>query len=111
MSEFGSLLELLGEGGALRLIELYGGTRLWVPLHLPGDHALTQQLGAAITARLIQYFGGSQIQVPMARRWRARIYHRRGMTYREMARRLGCTEAAVYKALRTPLPEQTELPL
>ncbi|MDA8049033.1 MAG: hypothetical protein M0002_03335 [Rhodospirillales bacterium] len=106
MSELGSLVELLGEDAALKLIELYGGTRLTVPKRIGPEDALGREVGEAAVL-LARYFGGSEVKVPMARPWRALIYQRMGLTRRQMARRLGCTETAVYGYLARPraLPE------
>ncbi|MGH8327259.1 MAG: helix-turn-helix domain-containing protein [Steroidobacteraceae bacterium] len=96
MSELSELAELLGENETLRLIELYGGTRLTVPRVIGDGHPLAAEMGAEAAARLERFFGGSEVKVPMARSWRSAIYRARGLTYREIARKLGCTESAVY---------------
>ena len=111
MSELGNLIELLGDQLALQLIELHGGTRLNVPRAIGEEHPLRAALGARGVELLVRYFGGAEIKVPMARPWRAAIYRTRGLTYREIARRLGCTETAVYGYMaRARSAAQPELP-
>ncbi len=99
MSELGSLVELLGTETAVALIEAHGGTRISVPMSASAESPLRAELGDSGYLRLVQYFGGHLLQVPVARKWRIEVYDARGMTRREMARRLGCTEATVYKFL------------
>jgi hypothetical protein len=105
------MIELLGEDATLALIEAHGGTRVNVPKAVPAQHPLRDLLGEARFALLFQYFGGTEIVVPQAREWRLRLYQRRGMTRREMARRLGLTENRVYAKLRGDRREPGQLTL
>ena len=100
MNELASMIELLGEDATLKLVEAYGGTRRGVPKYMPEAHELRDLLGDAAFALLFQYYGGSEITMPMARHWRIEIYLKRDMKPKEIARRAGCTEAAVYAYLR-----------
>lgn len=96
MSELQNLLELLGTEATLKIVEAYGGTRMAVRGNEAADCELRVLLGDAAYALLVQYFCGDVIDVPMARKWRFDIYAAMGMKRREIARKTGCTERAVY---------------
>jgi hypothetical protein len=99
------LLELLGEADTLRLLELFGGTQLYIPVGPNvGTLQVAQQVSPEAEIALAQEFGGNNLKIPLARSWRARIYRRRGLSHREIARRLGCTEKAVADWVKTRLP-------
>jgi hypothetical protein len=100
MSELASLLELLGQESTLKIVEAHGGTRVKVPKDSATPHHLRELLGDAGYAVLWQYFGGSELVVPMARKWRFEIYNAREMKPKEIARKTGSTEDAVYRHLR-----------
>jgi hypothetical protein len=98
------LTEALGAEDALRLIELHGGTLLWVPNNQDGSQPavrdrLEQQLGKETTRNLIRYFGGGRIRVPLCKAWRARLYDARGMQQEDIARRLVCDRKTVWRYL------------
>ena len=102
MSELSLLLETIGEDATVTLIEAFGGTRLDVP-KLPTRQQrsdLKKLLGEETFKRLHRHFGGTRIFVPLAKRWRFAVYDRKGLTKREMAQRLHCTEGTVYSLQR-----------
>lgn len=101
------LIELLGEDMALRLIELHGGTQLYIAVGPNvGKLRLAHELSPAAEIAMARGYGAGNLKIPLAKRWRARIYRSRGLTHREIARRLGCTERAVVAYLQ---PETTSL--
>lgn len=89
------LLGLLGEAGFLRLVEAYGGTRLFVPVK--DLREITTRLGKAAAEKLAKHHAGSYLRVPLARALRARHYRAGGMSNAQIARRLGLTETGVDK--------------
>lgn len=94
-------VDLLGVDTTLALVEGFGGTLIRVPKDPPlSNHPLLEALGDGGMARLIAYFGGDRLAVPLARQWRFRLYSARGMTRRQMARKLGVTENTIYKWFR-----------
>jgi hypothetical protein len=111
MSELSNLVELLGADVAMILMETYGGTRLPVPKVIPADHELRKILSSDDIKRLITYFAGSSLLVPLARSWRAPIYRRQGLTFREIARKLGCTETAAYRYLAAAKIDERQMAL
>ena len=84
---------LIGLPATMRLVEAYGGTRLYVPKRFDPDHPLVKLLGHDNAARLVEQYGGSEhFDIPFAARavraLRDREIRRqgaRGMTRRELA--------------------------
>jgi hypothetical protein len=76
-----ALVEIVGEGPALRLIAARGGTRIYVPGRLPEDHWLIGVMGAEGAARLAEYIGtgrgGAAIELPRGPSGRFGDYRRR----------------------------------
>jgi hypothetical protein len=105
-------VELIGEALALRLVELHGGRRVFVPRRAAAGQKLAVELSPEAEAALVEEFGGGNIEVPLCKDWRARIYRARGMTHAAIAERLGCGEWAVRSYLRLPdSVRQMDLPL
>lgn len=90
----GELLHLLGAEDFLKLVERYGGTRLYVS---GAGRSLSRALGRAGAQALASRYQGSYIRVPLARSFRARTYRESGLSNAEIARRLGVTETGVDK--------------
>ncbi len=92
----GELVALLDEPDFVRLVEHYGGTRLYVPAS--GDSTqLAEVMSAKAAIALARRFAGATIRVPLARERRARQYRAEGRSNAEIARRLGITETGVDK--------------
>lgn len=94
------LVRLIGLDLALRLMELHGGSRVFVPLSPAPTQKLARELSPEAEAALVGEYGGGNIEVPLCKAWRARIYRQRGMTHREIALALGCGERTVRCYLR-----------
>ncbi len=90
------LIALIGESETLALVERFGGTRFYVARQ-GGDMA--SFLSPAAAAILADAFGGEYLKVPTARRWRCGFYKARGLSYAEIARKLGTTETSVWRWL------------
>ncbi len=107
------LIDLIGLDATVQLIEHFGGTQLYIPHgSRVGELRLAQLLGAQAEIALAKEFGGTTLKVPLCKAWRARLYRARGMTHREIARRLGCTERGVVAYLKPENPaQQMALPL
>lgn len=93
------LLHLLGPAAFLRLVEAYGGRRLYAP-HNGDTTAIARQLGDEAAAKIVRRYTGSYIRVPLARSARARQYRALGMSNAEIAGRLGMAETSVDKLFR-----------
>lgn len=88
------LLRLLGPDDFLRLVEAYGGIRLFVP---SGNERtdLIGAIGEEAALKLSDRWGGFHIRVPLAREFRARHYRAIGMSNAQIARRLGMAETGI----------------
>lgn len=86
----------------LRLIELYGGSRVFVPMRAGASQKLARELSPVAEAALVEVFGGGNIRVPVAKEWRAQVYRAMGETVGAIAVRLVCDERSVrdYLAVR-----------
>ena len=100
MRELQNLIETLGQDGALKLIEAFGGTRVVVPAGRPEVHKLLDVLGPRHFGLFWSKYRGEVFSVPIARAWRISIYAGQNMSRSEIARRAGCSENTVYAHLR-----------
>lgn len=95
------LVRTIGADGASRLIEAFGGARLYIP-HSPepGD-ALSAAVGHATALALAGVFGGDRIDVPNPPPRRVRILQMRarGASVDSIALALGCTRRRVFQVL------------
>lgn len=99
-AELADLSAHLPPEALLALIEGFGGTVLYIP-HSPNQASpLVRALGRDAAAALAAARGGERIKVPLARHWRIRVLRERdGLSYSQIARRLGITEDAVWRHL------------
>ena len=95
--EIQRLVDALGERVTLLLIELHGGTRLYFATGDRGDPLLERQIGKPAAQVLAGMFGRERFLVPLAKEWRGRLYRAEGMSYSQIARRLGVTEKTVQR--------------
>lgn len=94
-SEAVRLVQLIGPEATLAVIERWGGTRMYVPKNPAANAELVNAAGRAGAASLAEALGGEYLKVPRAVRWRILVYHRMGLSYAKIARRVGCTEKHV----------------
>ena len=93
--------ELLGDDDFLKVVEAFGGRRLYIPRskgHLYSPHA--NGLDPAINAKLVDFAAGVAIRVPLARDFCAGCYRARGMSHAAIASKLGMTETGVDKLFK-----------
>lgn len=98
---FGFFVELIGAEATAKLIERFGGTRVYVPHSpTPGD-ALAQTVGVEPALKLARTFGGERVEVPNPPPRRTRIIAMRaaGQSIESIARSLGCTRRRVFQVL------------
>ncbi len=102
------LIRLLGEAGAARIIEIFGGARIWVPspdCSKKSSRAFEQlevKLGAEIARKFSAAFGDVQVTIPRvlsAARIRILKLQAAGMSPREIAEQARCSERYVYTVL------------
>lgn len=88
------LSALLGPAAFIRLVETYGGTRLFIPED-GDDKDITAEIGEDARRKLADRWGGFHIRVPLAKEFRARHYRAGGLSNAQIARKLGMTEPGV----------------
>lgn len=102
-----AIAELIGLPATLKLVERYGGVRIYVPQTMPPSHALVGLLGVDAAERLSRAFGGDEhFDVPRctlaARRARDATLvadFLAGMSHRNLALNYQLTERAVRKII------------
>jgi hypothetical protein len=104
--EAARLVDLIGINHALRLMEIHGGSRVFVPLRSRPGQRLARELSPEAEAALVEEFGGNNLEVPLCKAWRARIYRARGLTHRDIALALGCHERSVRGWLAGPADDR-----
>lgn len=60
------LCGLTGVGAVMKLVETYGGVRLYVPQKLNDDHALVKLIGGGNAQKLAEIYGGETLEIPKA---------------------------------------------
>lgn len=104
------LVDLLGYERAMRLVELFGGVQLKVPLGLgegPIVEALRDALGPDGATRFMQVFGGELVYVPRctqqlrdARDLAIQADYAQGLSAVELARQYHLTERRIWTVLK-----------
>ena len=102
------IVRLIGPGQALRLVEAYGGTRVFVPRaeHLGEAHPLARLLGLADALAVARAVGAALLKVPTCkavfeevRSAQMAYRHAHGETAAALAREFQMTEDSVYRLL------------
>ena len=104
---------LIGLPATVRLVEAYGGVRLYVPKKFDPDHPIVKLVGHANAALMTNAFGGDEhFDIPRAlaatiavRDHRIRRDRAAGSTHRELALRYHLTERHIRNILG---PEQDD---
>ncbi len=100
------IVEVIGQPGAIKLIEKCGGTRMFIPKRLGAQHKLANLLGFEQAKRLSHHFGGETISIArgssLLRRQRnlqiIRAYDN-GTPASQLALRYQLTERQIYSIL------------
>ncbi|MGE4406442.1 Mor transcription activator family protein [Pseudomonas sp.] len=97
------IVDVVGVEATLRLVEAWGGVRLYVPQQMPEDHLLVSTLGRGEADQLAERYGGDTIQIPRClhalravRNCRIRAERHDGASPALLALRYGLTERQVY---------------
>lgn len=101
------MAELIGLPATLKLVEAYGGVRLYIPKRFDPDHPLVKLVGHAHAAKLCESYGGElHFDIPRAvaatraaRDARMRNDRALGATHRELALRYVLTERQIRNIL------------
>lgn len=98
-AELAHLARHLSPAALLVLLQEHGGTRLYIP-HQPSQASpVAQAVGHEGALALAAAMGGETLKVPLARHWRICCLHAQGLTYGQIAKRLGIGEGAVWRNL------------
>jgi hypothetical protein len=106
-STFDNLVAAIGREAAEKLLEHFGGTRLYVPVRVIAGSPLTIAIGDSAAAGFSRHFGGECLQIPVDPEWgrlRGRIVelHRAGHSTLEITRHLRCSRRYVLRILAEP---------
>lgn len=100
------LAEQLGGNAAFKLLELYGGQVLYVPVQAASDHPMRAMLGDANFEALVKAFPGERMELPkndaLTRQHRHRLVLElleRGYKHNEIAARTNYTRRHVINVL------------
>jgi hypothetical protein len=97
---FGEFFDLIGEEATFRLVENFGGVRLYIPACARAGGTIARAIGETAAGLLASRYSGVSIRIPLARAWRVKVYRGRGMSYSEIARCVGITDTAVHNLLQ-----------
>lgn len=105
------LIATIGRDATRRLIEVYGGSPLYIP-KCPVDHPITNVLGEASARLLCERFGGLRVIIPLGhqlalerRNEAIRNDREAGLSIPALARRHGVSIRRVYDIVgQTPAP-------
>lgn len=87
----------------IALAEAFGGTRLYVPKFMTTKHRIARAIGFDGAKRLWDTFGEGALTIPLLREERAVFYRSTGLSFAQIARKLGLTEkgvSAMFKRMR-----------
>lgn len=98
---------MIGLPGTLKLVEKYGGTRLYVPQKLDAEHDLSRLIGLDHATMLAETYGGEDhFDIPRAvaatravRDAHIRADRADGITHSQLALRYGLTERQIRNIL------------
>ncbi len=92
------LAEVAGLAAALKLVELRGGRRVYIPKTADAGHWLAEHIGLPALAVLAARYGGADMEIDRCcglRRALVVAEYERGVPVSVLAERYGCTERAI----------------
>ena len=95
------LASVIGMDAVARLVDIFGGTRVYIPHSPEEDDLLTAAIGQEAAQKLARVYGGDRIEMPNPTPRRTRIIELRetGCSVDAIARKLGCTRRRVFQVL------------
>lgn len=91
---------LLNDDEFLKLVEEFGGWRLYVPRRLRPGQRLERAIGMDAAAKLVSEYAGCTCRVPVAREFRVQQYLAKGLRRFDIGKRVGISEVALENMLR-----------
>jgi hypothetical protein len=113
----GELQDLIGTAATLKLVEMFGGTRVFVPANVTAQTGLAHLVGLDNARKLAAVYAGTRLSIPRYRTWlcaarngEVRQRHRGGETVAQLARAFDLTERHIWNILAAGEPECSEPP-
>ena len=110
-----SIRALLGDEGAVRLLEKIGGTRVFVPVRVKSQDdgkpsKILQFMPYESAVKLSREFGGLAYDVPVGRKFRISHYRAQGLALNDIAKKVGVSRTTVVRILKR-LRLETQRPM
>lgn len=102
---------VVGEEAALRLADLFGGIRLYIPAKIGPYHPLMSAVDAELAAKIVEHYHGMELALPRIDPRRARVISlaKSGrLTKQAIARETGYTERHVYHLIANARDEDDQ---
>jgi len=104
------IIEAIGEPATMKLVEKFGGTRIYLPLpkSIDKENEIAKAIGVEAARTLACLWPQEQINIPTATRYRRAIVKsevrrdRDSLTVSQLARKYETTERNVYRMLSEP---------
>lgn len=100
------LQEVIGLDNTLKIVERWGGVKLYVPQDIPGNHKIAQLIGKEAADALARYCGLERLNIPLARDYRRamrnnEIYtrHKAGESVNDLALEYGISARQLWEIL------------
>lgn len=97
---FQDLAELLGEATAWELVDLWAGTRRYIPAAPGDDHPLARHFGLDRARAICRALGHGHIEIPAMRKERVIRLNKQGYTAPDIAAKVGVTDVRVRQILK-----------
>ncbi|TNJ40478.1 helix-turn-helix domain-containing protein [Phaeobacter sp. B1627] len=97
-------VDALGFEDALRFLDAFGGTEVYIPKNPKGRGEVEKLLGREKAKMLAGQMHRIPARIPTAKAWRARAHRSKGLPVVEIARILGVTDFSVRRYLRWVTP-------
>lgn len=99
---FQEIASAIGRESARKLVQNFGGQRLFVPRTMERDHEIAKAIGVEAARQLSGYFHGTHISLPVSdsrRRAVKELSKKTGLTRQKIAGETGYSERQVYRIL------------
>lgn len=95
------LIATIGDAAARKLVESFGGVRVYVPQLPEPEDMLSRLIGVEAALKLAQVYGGERLELPHPNSRRDKILslRRSGLSVDAIALEAGCTRRRVFQIL------------
>lgn len=98
-AEIAFVSDIIGAEATLKFVESFGGITIYIPHEAGEESPLVAAIGFAAAQLLASHLGGERVKVPLLKFWRIVVYRNQGLTYSEIARKVGTAEGVVWQHL------------